>query len=245
MFEEPVAVMSDIPKLFVFFPALGMPDPSPFPMKVAAFMRLHDIEYERMAGDVRTAPNGKIPYLEHKGKQIPDSELILDYLENEYSIGKDQLTPEQHATGHALCRMLDERTYWVVVHMRWIDEQNWPFIRELFFAPVPALMRGFISGRIRKSMKKTLWRHGIGRHSVEQMYRFARADLQVISDLLGDKDYLFGTQPTRYDCSALSFVGQCFQEGLPNNPIREIVEDMPNLPAYWQRGKERFFSEPL
>jgi len=236
--------MSDIPKLHVFFPALGMPDPSPFPLKVVAFMRLHGIEYESVKGDVRKAPVGKIPYMEHKGKQIPDSECILNYLEAEYGIEKDLLTAEQHAQGHMICRTLEERLYWVVVYSRWLEDANWPTMRELIFSEVPGFMRGFIGNMVRKDIGKSLWRHGISRHSPEQMYDFAKEDLQALSALLGEKDYLFGDQPTKYDCTALAFVGQCQQTELPT-AISKMLDDLPNLKSYWERGKERFFSEPI
>lgn len=232
--------IQETPLLRTFFPAFGLPDPSPFPMKVMAFMKLHGIEYESKPGNVRKAPLGKIPFLEHKGKQIPDSELILDYLEAEYDLPKDDLSEEQHAVGHMICRTLEERLYWSVVYSRWIEDESWPVIREKFFAPVPALLRGFIAGKVQKDMLRTLNGHGIGRHSPEQIYDFARRDFAALSAILGDKPYLFGDEPTRYDCAVLPFVGGCLQTELPTR-FPAIVKSFPNLEGYWNRGKARFF----
>lgn len=233
-------MMADKPVLRTFFPALGLPDPSPYPMKIMAFMKLHGIEYEAKSGDVRKAPLGKIPFLEHKGKQIPDSELILDYLEAEYDLPKDNLSDEQHGIGHMICRTLDERFYWAVVYSRWVEEQNWPVMREKFFAPVPALLRGFIAGTARKGMLKTLHGHGIGRHSREQIYDFARRDIAALSAILGEKDYLFGDEPTRYDCAVLPYIGGALQTELPTE-FPAMINGFANLVAYWQRGNARFF----
>lgn len=235
--------MTDTPILHRFFSDMGLPDISPYPMKVMAFMNLHNIDYKLVSGDVRKAPLGKIPYLEHKGKQIPDSELILDYLEQEYQLPKDDLTAEQHAIGHSLCRTLDERLYWVVVYSRWIEDKNWPKIRDKIFSAVPTVLRGLISNKIRNDIRKTLYMHGIGRHAPEQMYDFARRDLQALSDLLADKPYLFGEQPSRYDCTAVSFVAGCLQTEMPSK-VLEMTNSLPNLPAYWERGKARLFSSP-
>ena len=229
------------PRLRTFYPAFGLPDPSPFPMKVTAFMRLHGIDFDTKPGDVRKAPLGKIPYLEHNGKDIPDSELILDYLEAEYDLPRDDLTPEQHAVGHMICRTFDERTYWVIVYSRWIEEQNWPTIREVIFAPVPALMRKSIANKVRKEMKRTLYGQGLGRHSRAQIYDFARRDFEALAVILGDKDYLFGENPTRYDCSILPFIAGAFKTELPT-PLVDIVKNLPNLHAYWARGEARFFN---
>lgn len=234
--------MSDLPKLYAFFPALGVPDPSPFPLKVMMFLKMHGIDHETASGDLRKAPLGKIPYMEHKGKVISDSELILDYLEQEYGLPKDDLTAEQHAAGHMICRALEERLYWIVVYSRWLEDSSWPTIRDAFFGSVPGLLRGPISNKIRSGMKKTLYGQGLGRHSREQIYDFARRDMQALSDILGDKPFLFGEKPSRYDCTGLAMAAQCTQTELPTQ-IMETVKDFPNLQNYWERGYQQFFQQ--
>jgi len=231
---------ADKPRLRTFFPAFGLPDPSPFPMKVMAFMRLHDIEFDQKPGDVRKAPLGKIPFLEHKGKRIPDSELIMDYLEIEYDLPKDNLTAEQHGIGHMICRTLEERSYWVAIYSRWIENENWPIMREKFFAPVPRLLRSFIANKVRKGVMRSMEGQGLGRHSREQIYDFARRDFAALSALLADKAYLFGEEPTRYDCTALPFIAGALQTELPTE-LPAIVNNFPNLIDYWSRGKKRLF----
>ena len=77
------------PKLYGFYPAFGLPDPSPFTLKVYLFLRLHDIDFELVPGDPRTTPHKKIPVLEHNGRTIPDSEFILDYLGETFSLGRE------------------------------------------------------------------------------------------------------------------------------------------------------------
>ena len=233
--------MSDHPTLYVFFPAFGLPDPSPFPLKVMIFLKQHGIDHEIKSGDLRKAPLGKIPFMVHKGKTIADSELILDYLEQEFQIPKDDLTDEQHSLGHMLCRTLEERLYWAVVYSRWIEDSNWHSIRDNFFGVLPKLIRGPISNKIRKDMKKTLHGQGIGRHSREQIYDFAQRDIKALSELLGDKPFLFGDTPTRYDCTGLAMAAQCTQTELPTE-ITEITKRFPNLKEYWLRTQELYFS---
>ena len=69
--------------LYGFGPGLGMYDPSPFVLKVAAFLRLANIDY-RFNGNVNhvfKAPKKKLPYLDdileaNHGKE----EQMLSYL---------------------------------------------------------------------------------------------------------------------------------------------------------------------
>ena len=61
-------------KLYQFPPAWGLPNPSPFCMKLEVFLRLAEIPYEVVTWpDPRKAPKGKLPFIEHEGTRIADS----------------------------------------------------------------------------------------------------------------------------------------------------------------------------
>ena len=228
--------MTDTLKLYTFAPAFGIPDPSPFPTKVMAFMGMHNIKYQRVTGDTRKAPLKKIPYLERDGKQIPDSELILDYLVDEFGLPEDDLSAEQHAQGHMICRALEERTYWCVVYFRWAFDEPFAVLRDVFFADIPGILRKLIGAMIQKSMQKTLNGQGLSRHKESDVAEFMRRDFCALSHLLGDKSYLFGETPTRYDATAIGMVAMLFTEGLPTR-TPNIVAEFPNLRDYWERTR--------
>jgi glutathione S-transferase len=236
--------MQEKVKLFTFPPAFGIPDPSPFPTKVMAFLALHNIEFERIIGDVRKAPLKKIPFIEHAGKTIPDSELILDYLTEAFELPKDDLSDEQHAQGHMICRTLEERTYWCVVYYRWAFDESFAVIRETLLAAIPKLLRTFIGGMIQKGVVKTLNGQGLGRHNEADIAEFMRRDFQALSHLLGDKPYLFGDNMTRYDATAIGLVAMLAAEGVPTR-APDIFAELPNLRDYWERVAHLFPSEPV
>ena len=45
-------------------------------------------------------------------------------------------------------------------------------------------------------MAKKVRAHGIGVHKPEEIEEFGRQDLKVLSDLLGEKEYFFGSEPS-------------------------------------------------
>jgi len=229
--------------LFRFMPAFGLPDPSPFPIKVALFMKLHGINYKAVPGDVRKAPKGKIPYIEHNGNSVSDSELILDYLCDEFNLPEDQLSAEQHAIGHMLCRMLEERTYWGGLHYRWGFDESFAIMREKFFGIVPKLLRGLISSMVRSKMVKSMNAQGLTRHTEAEIAEFLRRDLAALSQVLGQKPYLFGDKMSRYDCTAVPFAAMISTQGLPST-MPDFRSEFPNLAEYWDRNKELFFANP-
>ena len=71
-------------KLYGFGAGLGLPDPSPFVVKVAHYLRMIAVAYEPCAGNARKAPKGKLPYIEDSGAVVADSSFILDHLRKKY-----------------------------------------------------------------------------------------------------------------------------------------------------------------
>lgn len=234
--------MQDIPKLVGFTPAFGLPDPSPFVLKVYLFLRLHEIDFELVSGDVRKTPKSKLPVLEHKGQVICDSELILDYLAKEYSIKPDEISKEQKAIGNMLTRALDDKMYWGILYSRWMKEPNASLICETFFSEVPSFLRKFVFRMVQKSIKRDLYGQGTGRLDEQQIYDFAEQDVAAIADILGDKDYLFGARMTRYDCTVAAYIAEMIPEQI-ESPHAPFVKQHPNLVAYWQRVKDKLVIE--
>jgi glutathione S-transferase len=72
-------------KLYQFNPAFGLPNPSPFCMKLKTYLRMTRIPFEIVPNaSLAMAPKGKMPYIEDQGRVIGDSGLIIDYLKATY-----------------------------------------------------------------------------------------------------------------------------------------------------------------
>ena len=70
-------------KLHGFGPKLGLPDASPFVLKVDAYLRLADIPFESVSGidNVRKAPKSKLPFITDGDQVISDSAFIVQHLQ--------------------------------------------------------------------------------------------------------------------------------------------------------------------
>lgn len=123
------------------FGAIGdVCDPSPFCVKVEAYLRLAKLPYETQSGAqyLRTAPKGKLPYIEDEGKIIADSTFIIDYLKATYGDKLDaELSISDKAIAHAFSRMLHEHLYWVISYARWMLPHNRAVLNQLFFGAIP------------------------------------------------------------------------------------------------------------
>ena len=78
-------------KLYQFNPAWGLPNPSPFCMKVETYLRMVGLPYEVINGVLPfKAPKKKLPYIEDGTQVIADSGFILKHLRQTYGDKLDE-----------------------------------------------------------------------------------------------------------------------------------------------------------
>jgi glutathione S-transferase len=227
--------------LHQFPPAFGLPNISPFCMKVETYLRMAEIPYRAVNADLRRAPKGKAPWIEDDGKVIADSGFILEHLVARYGDQLDAaLSAEQRATSMALTRMMDEHLYWTVLYTRWMQEDNWRTLRKVFFGTLPAPLRWFVPDLVRASLRKQLWGHGIGRHRPEEIYALGCADISALADFLGAKPFFMGESPASIDATAYAYLANLLWVPFAS-PLKTHAESRPSLLAYCERMRDRYF----
>lgn len=229
-------------EFFKFPENFGMRDASPFCLKLATYLQLADLDCKTtILADPRKAPKNKLPFIKDNGQTIADSSICIEYLKKTYGdpLGAD-ISDEQHAIGHAVQTMLEERTYWVLVHTRWIDPKYQHITLDAWFGSIPGIIRGFITRKIIKDMTKGMYAHGIGRHTPEEIYAFGLKDLRAFEVVLGDKPYLLGDKPSEYDATGYGFLANFMAKPFPS-AMSEYIEGSKTLSAYIDRVEKKAF----
>jgi glutathione S-transferase len=187
--------------LYTFGPMFDLPDPSPFVTKAEMLLKLAGLEYKTDARGFSRAPKGKLPYIEDDGRIVADSTLIRLHLEKKYRIDFDRgLSARDRGVGWATEKMLEEQLYWVMVRWRWLDDANFARGPKIFFRRAPAIVRPLVERIVRKSVRKTLFMHGIGRHDDADMLAMAERGFEAVSQILGESRYFLAmprAAPTR------------------------------------------------
>ena len=232
-------------QLYQFAPAFGLPNASPFCLKLETYLRMAALPFEiprfKMQ-QLQGAPKGKMPYIVDGSRTVCDSSLVIDYLKATYGDPLDGwMDAEQRAVALAWQRLLEEHFYWAVLHYRWIEPAGWALTKSAFFAGMPAPLRWIIPPLARRGMAKELHGHGMGRHSLEEIDALGCRDITALADFLGDKPYFMGEQPCSLDAVAYGF--------LPNllwvpreSPLKQHARKYPQLEAYCQRMRGRYYA---
>ncbi len=214
-------------------PQFGLLNSSPFCMKLEGFLKYHNIPYEIKHARPDSGPYGKIPFVQFKGEVVGDSSLIIQKLSEEFALS-ESLTAAQRASSHAFKIMAEEHLYWVLVYSRWIETAPWREVKEVFFKPVPKLMRNFIANKVQKEVLKALKAQGIGRLPKDEIYARARLDLTAMSEWFAENNFIAGDEFSDYDFSIWAILSGIISATL-QTPLATIAKEFPNLLNYLER----------
>jgi len=232
--------------LYQFMPMFGLPNPSPFCMKLETYLRLAGLKHDVVTvRSLTRSPTGKAPFIEIDGRVISDSGLIIQHLESTNGHPVDgKLTLAERAQSLAFQRLMEEHLYWVAVYMRWVDPAtrvDWqPHLQMLI--GLPSFLTGIVNRLAARGIAKTLRKQGLGRHSPEALWQMGASDIQALAHWLGNREWGFGDKPTTFDACLAAFVGNIIRTPW-DSPLRTVTMKHGNLVAHYQRLMARCFPE--
>jgi glutathione S-transferase len=221
-------------RLFSYPELYGVADNNPFGLKVFAFLRLCDLAFEQEhIFDAKAAPRGQLPYIIDDGETIGDSDPIVAHLIAKYRLTIDEtLTSAQRDTDHLVRRMLDG-FYWVISYSRWRDPQFWPLFRDAILRAHPQVTADGMETAQKYNFQRYYYQ-GIGRYEATDVYRKGLADLQVLADLIGGSDFLFGDAPSSVDAAVYGFLANIYFYDI-DTPLKQFIMSRDNLVSYCER----------
>ena len=230
--------------LFSFGPHFGLPEASPFVLKVDTYLRMNSIEFESNSdfSNFSKAPKGKLPYIKDNETVIADSFFIIEYLREKYPGNLDEhLSEQQRATAYLLTKSLDENFYWCIIYFRWISEKYWPNVKAELFKDMPFPLKYIVPAIARRGTKTAIMKHGIGRHTESEIVDIAEQTLSSLSILLADQDYFFGDRPSSFDATAYAFLAQTTLSN-EDTPLTKIGKQKTNLVNYCKRMQAKYYA---
>ena len=134
-----------------------------------------------------------MPAIEDQGKQLGDSNFIIEYLKTTYGDKLDtHLSPRDRATALGVQRLIEENLYWAgTIHERWVIHKEVALVQyaRALGDPPPDLTP------LRESILEQYHGQGMGRHSSEEAIHIAKTDLSALSAFLVTDPTLWGSSP--------------------------------------------------
>lgn len=246
-FEKDVVYLYQFPRTPV------LPSISPYCLKVETWLRLNGIKYENVDHKVKfRSKKGGLPFIELNGEEIADSTIILRDLSQKF--GKDLdagLKAEQRSVSHAMISMIENHLIWVVNYWRTknLDQVLKGYkvnLQHVLGTRIPnGILNFFFKITFGRRSAKKVKAQGMGVHTPEEVSQFGCTDLKVLSDMLADKPFFFGDDPTTLDVVTFSHLAQIlYIDKDTTYSLRDYMqENCPNLVGHCSRMKERCFPD--
>ncbi|MGY3691831.1 glutathione S-transferase [Bradyrhizobium sp. USDA 3240] len=208
--------------LYSYPPLFGVADNNGYGLKVFAFLKLADVPFRHEhIFDASKAPRQQLPYIVDGDDTVGDSETILAYVTDKYSVTLDAaLTPAQRTTNLLVTRTLDD-LYWVMSYSRWQDERYWPQFRDALKREHPGLTDDGLM-KAKEFNAQRYYYQGIGRFEPDAAMARGLADLAALASLIPGQGYVHGDTPTSIDASIYGFVANIYFYDI-ETPLKKFV----------------------
>lgn len=194
---------------------------SPFVTKLEARLRFASKPYVLDVGGPRSAPKGKIPYIqfppEDGGESLGDSTFIIRHLASDDVITdlNAALMPVQRAQDLAIRALMEDKVYFYNGKEKWCD--NYTTMRDGVLGLIPWPVRLLVGYLARRKNINMLYGQGTLRFSDEEIATLKEEVWESVDALLvearkskaGSKEpfwVLGGEEPTEVDATMYGFV---------------------------------------
>lgn len=162
---------------------------SPFVIKLEARLRFSGVSYSLGGGSPRSAPKGKIPYVESTdsdgvASKLGDSTLIIRNLVDVGTLPdvNTKLSPAQRAHDLAIRALLEDKVYFYGTREKWWD--NYDEMRNNVLAAVPWPLQIVVGWLAYRAISKGLYQQGTGRLTDEEVQLFKEEVWDSLNALL-------------------------------------------------------------
>ncbi|KAF4979723.1 hypothetical protein FZEAL_4118 [Fusarium zealandicum] len=246
------------PQLTVF---RGFGDPgsftwSPFVIKLEARLRFDSISYGVAGGTPKSAPRGKIPYVElgERGAQghLSDSALIIkSFIRDDILTDLNaKLSPSQRAQDLAIRALMEDKLYFYGTREKWCD--NYYTMRSNALAPVPWPLQTLLGLVVYRGVTNNLYGQGTGRLTDDEVAVLKGESWESVDALLcearsrtsgqGPFWALGGDAPTEADSTLFGFIASALIcDAAPTT--EKIVRGYPAIVEYAERIHKEYFPD--
>ncbi|KAI8793120.1 metaxin-1 [Biomphalaria glabrata] len=223
-------------KLEVWRGDWGLPSIDPHCLAVLSYCKFSRVPVEVIkTGNTWRSPTGNFPVLRHRKATFSRVTDIFTYLRKEHWGSDSHLSTKESADVVAFSAMLEEKLLPALLHLWWIDDKTYVDITRPWYAKaVPFPLSLFIPHQKQKRAELRVLLTKGGDHITDaetesKVYKEAKECLNLLSYKLGDKEYMFGRQPSSLDALVFGYLIPLIKAPLPSNPLQSHLQQCSNL----------------
>jgi len=219
---------------------------------VETWLRLAGLNYENVDDKMKLrSKKGQLPIVQLNGEDIAHTDIIKKLgqrFEKDLDAG---LSNDQKNVSYTTISMIENHLWWVLIWWRtkYPDTVIKGYRMNMQNALGTRIPNGILSFCYKFSFApkgaKKVKAQGMGMHKPEEIIEFGQNDIKVLSDMLADKPFFFGDEPTTLDVVAFASLAQIyFIDKEVKFSLRDYMqESCPNLVGHVNRMKEMCFPD--
>ncbi|KAG8456530.1 hypothetical protein GDO86_002349 [Hymenochirus boettgeri] len=191
---------------------------------------------------------GNVPALTSAEQEICLPANILNYFRKQKYNADYVLSAKQGSDTLAYIALLEEKLLPAVLHMFWVDSENYSSVTRPWFASrTPFPMCYFLPWKMsRDALNKILVKKGqpplYSLTEVEsQVYKDAKECLNLLSNRLGTAQFFFGNTPTSLDAFVFGFLAPVYKVHLPRAQLQQHLKQLSNLCGFCDHILSTYF----
>lgn len=224
-------------------PAFGVPQASPFAMKVELLLKLSGLPYQVVQADIRAAPRGKIPWIVDEEAVVSDSRMIKTYLETHYTIDfTNDYSARALAHGLAIERMLEDHLYPLLMQQRWTSLRDFNLGPAQGFDRAPALQRMWLRITAARRARHLYIALGLDRLTAAEKYALVCKALDAIETAIAGQLYMLGGRVCGVDATVYAFLAALAAPQVRSS-YGDYLRKQVELSAYMARMQAEFYPD--
>jgi len=217
-------------------------------MAVQAFLHMAGLDFvTEMRGNAESmSPSGRLPFIKAGAFVIAEMDPIVAFVNNKGISLTSNLDSSQKADMRAYMSLVNNVMGNAELYLTWKDEVTFGEVTNPRFSTVhPWPLNYILSWQKRRQVLKKLGALGWSQKSLEDVYTEVESCCRALSERLDAAQYFFGSKPTELDAVVFGHLFTIITTPLPDNRLKAIVEDHPNLVNLCTRIERDFFEKLL
>ncbi|XP_046863382.1 metaxin-1-like [Xenia sp. Carnegie-2017] len=244
--------MADVANLMVWTGGWGLPSLDPCCLQVMTYLKFAAFPVNLIRTDnPYKSPTGTLPVLKLTDDIVCGYDDINEYLKQNHNDIDGKLSSEQKLNTLGLGCYVEDALRPALLYMTWLTEENYPqFTRSWYARQLKFPYKYFVPAKYyNHALNFVAHKLNLEESDVisdvtwEKLRKRVDSCLEILNDILGDQNFLFGDRPTTLDAKVFAYLAIMLKIPLPKNKLKSQILEYPKLEKYCDKIVQRFFPE--
>ena len=228
----------------------GIPTVDPECLKILAFSKFSGAPVTpRPTNNPFWTPKGDLPVFRHNDVVLTDFSSVAGHLRSCNYSADYNLSNKQVAEANAFIQLMDEKLFPAMKYLMWVDGKNQVEVTRPWYGKhLPFPLGLYYPNKFEQQSVQLIeslysqYSEQEGEAVVETaVHRAAQECLTILSNRLGETQFMFGRSPSSLDAVMYGYLGPLLKAPLTSNSLQTHLKNCPNLVKFVVRISQNYF----